>query len=71
MRTKLRRGSRVVCTHYKDRPVYIVDAIVPASRSSENVEEVWVAEYRAGVVSPDHWWGPRSWFRKLSSKRRG
>jgi hypothetical protein len=56
---KLKKGDKVVCTHYKDRPVCIVTDV--------NAEEIWVKEMGWMV---DWWYGPRNWFRKLPRKKK-
>ena len=63
---KLRVGQRVVCTHYKDRPVVKVELI--------QGDEVWVLETRSfkdGNFYTKSWWGPRNWFKALPKKRKG
>lgn len=56
--TKLKRGDRLVCTHYRDRPV-----VKFMYYMGEDEQEVWVQ----GGEEPYRmaWWGPRTWFRKL------
>lgn len=53
----LKRGDRVLCTHYKNKPVCFVDSIVNG--------EVWVYSCKSPNAEPINWWGPRNWFRKL------
>lgn len=61
---KLKKGDRLVCTHYTDRPV--VKFTGYNSRGDGLLAEkaaVWVVDDRGP------WWGPRSWFRKLPARR--
>lgn len=57
---KLKKGDRLVCTHY--RKPYVVEFIEYVDQV-----EVWVREER-GSMNNLEWWGPRSWFRKLPKK---
>jgi len=56
-----KRGQKVVCTHYKDRPVVRVKSV--------DGDEVWVLETKPcknGKVYVLPWWGPKNWFKKVS-----
>lgn len=73
--TKLKAGQRVICTHYKDRPIVTVDCIIDQSRhiSGYTGEEIWVTERRTfkdGNFYTKSWWGPRDWFRALPKKQK-
>lgn len=62
MKTKFRKGQKVVCVHYKDKPVVIVDSV------DVRYDQLWV---RNTVTKPrvsDYWWGPLSWFKPVCKK---
>ncbi len=63
MKIKLKSGQRLVCTHYKDHPIVVVD-----SHFIEN-DEVWVHEEAAKNGVTYGWWGPRKWFKVIPVKR--
>jgi hypothetical protein len=56
----LKRGDRVICIHYKDRPICAVRSIV----KEDKFEEIWVKDKKHW----DEWWGPRKWFRKIPKR---
>lgn len=62
MRTKFKKGQKVVCTHYKDRPAGIVDFVIEKSRhiSGYKGPEIWVTD-----TKNRSWWGPPEWFKKV------
>lgn len=61
MKTKFRKGQKVVCTHYKDRPVVIVDEVV--HRDGET--DLWVRSTTTKPGQSDYWYGPLSWFKRI------
>lgn len=60
--TKLRKGQKVVCIHYKDRPVVKVIDIVEESEFHTGIE-VWVKDAKG-----KQWWGSADWFKPLAKK---
>lgn len=58
--TKLHKGQKVVCVHYKDHPIVKVDSIWK--------NEVWVREFKPKRGS-GIWWGPRNWFKALPKRK--
>ena len=63
----LKEGDRVVCTHYKDKPICVVTAISFLGGS------IWVCEESKYIPEnfdvPLNWWGPREWFRKIRKRQ--
>ena len=61
MKTTFKKGQRVVCIHYKAKPIVTVD-----HWDSRN-EELWVNEPKC---KNQYWWGPLSWFKPVRKKIR-
>jgi cytochrome c-type biogenesis protein CcmE len=57
MKAKFRKGQRVVCTHYKDRPVVIVDEVLTKQ------DQLWVRSTITRKGQSDYWYGPLNWFK--------
>jgi hypothetical protein len=60
MKTTFKKGQKIVCTHYKDKPIVVVIDVRGAT-------EVWVKSIKD--VNADEnlvkWWGPVNWFQKM------
>lgn len=56
---KLKKGDRVLCTHYKKPVIWKVSSI-----GSDG--EIWVTDPEIGR---ECWWGHRNWLRKLPKKK--
>lgn len=55
-----RKGQKVVCTHYKDQPIVVVEDIVDGSLTYNGVTEIWVKDDQDLM-----WWGPKEWFKRV------
>ena len=78
MKTKFKKGQKVVCIHYKKKPIVTVDFVIEKSRhiSGYNGEEVWVMEIPKNKDDGKHdplyarsWWGPPSWFKAIPTRK--
>lgn len=56
---KFRKGQKVVCIHYKDKPVVTVDSV------DTRANELWVNDSNPKVRGADYWYGPLNWFKPL------
>ena len=56
MKSKFRKGQKLVCVHYKDKPIVKFE--------EQWKDEIWVKEITPKIGS-GLWWGPESWFKKV------
>lgn len=59
---KFRKGQKVVCIHYKDRPIVKVVDVVLESDFHTGIE-VWVKD-----AKDRQWWGSADWFKAVPKK---
>jgi len=64
--SKFRKGQRVICTHYKKKPVVTISEVYKGERWANT--EIWVLERvnkKDGTFYTKSWWGPPSWFKAI------
>jgi len=62
---KFKKGQKLVCIHYKDRPKVTVESFYAAAPYTANKKaEVWVRDEKGKL-----WWGPTTWFKKVRKGR--
>lgn len=67
MKSRIRRGQKLICVHYKGKPIVKVQFIIKKSRYIGGYQgpEIWVKE-----ANDKTWWGPPEWFKALPKKRK-
>ena len=60
MKTKFRKGQKVICTHYKNRPILRVDSV--------DGDKIWVSDKYSATLGT--WWGPKEWFKAIRPVKR-
>lgn len=60
MKSKFKVGQKVICTHYKDKPMVTINFI-----ANVRMWEIWVKDGKG-----DLWWGPESWFQVPSKPKK-
>lgn len=64
---QFRKKQKLVCVHYKDRPVVKVIFTIKQSRhiSGYTGPEIWVEDSKGR-----NWWGPPNWFKSLRKRKK-
>lgn len=60
----LRKGQKVVCIHYKDKPVVYVDSVDVKN------DQVWVNDPNPKPLASSHWYGRINWFKPVKKVRK-
>jgi len=66
MKSKFKKGQKVRCDQYQDKPTCVITDIREGSYDANRLE-IWVREVPNKTGTTD-WWGPEIWFTAIKKK---